>query len=121
MEVFFQLAPGDRFLRFLDQRLDARDRVGDELADFWPIGGRDRPHRLAQARERAALAEEFDANRLDLAFALRLREQQGCSRDFALDLLDHVKLLETPRAAPVRPTRPLDETSEGSTPRRASR
>src|SRR5207248_10083841 len=55
IEILVQLAAADVPPCVLEQRLEGRDGVGDELAHPWPIRCRNGAERLAQSRERAAL------------------------------------------------------------------
>ncbi len=104
MQIFFQLALRDALLRLLEERLELGDGIGDQLAHARAIGGGQRAHPLAQAGERAALAEVLHARRLDMLLVGGSR--QLCSRllEKCVDLLDHVnapsKRLEPRRVSP---------------------
>src|SRR5260370_35466052 len=103
LQVGFQLAALDAQARFLEQRLEAGDRVGDQLADARPVRRRDVAQRFSQAGERAALAQVLDPRRLHLLLALALGQLLARLGDRCVDLLDHFSLQK--RRKPLRGSR----------------
>ena len=102
VQLLVHLPPADVLARLLQQGLELRDGVGDQLPQARPLGGGNGAERLAQPGERAALAEVLDPRRFDLLLVARARQFLPRFGKQCVDPIDH---LDTPsgttKAAPV--------------------